>query len=842
MQSADHLLTDADGRPCKRQKRSSHDAFLPPLDGAAVCDKEPSSFIGLSDELLLRILRQLGSRDLVRLSGVTRRLLRLTNDPQLWKQLFFDDFVAPHSRAAVALRRHLTPSHLIALLLQHQPLNPKIRERGIRGLPKRFYSHASSPEQSLTSTGGTTPLEAEACRPGNGMPDIAPAYVPHDGLEWKALYQVSANWQNGTFAIAELLVGADDYTERQPGGPARSVASHTAPVGQGVFEAAYKPERPETIVQSSENLIFTAVRGSSDPSGQDVLDAAAADIPMVRVYVDPSRDGQARMSVHEATTETPALSLRSLALSRHRSLSKGPIYVSDIKVDNSRPYNQQPHGTVRLFVAFSSADWSIFEISPPVSGNDSTSLPTAREIYFHAHPSNTGVQEEIVSCAFNWPVLATCTESFSISMYLLPDAEDGQAQCFGRMKSSISRWPATLDLAELPILPRRRKRGRSGEVVPPKKQASFPQPDRQRAYRLTVAYCSPSYPANWSVSLQEVILRLDGVRDVGRIATSRYATAVPRQTAMRSSEVVSRKLGDIQDSNPSSTCRAVPPTSLNSRGAGIPSHDTPLPLDRPMEDRGRRSIFDARGPHSVHSSACRQPSRDEVARAKSISFDEGYLVVGSDENLLEVYQVTGLSNHLFEDEIRSYGFPSQPAIELHHRGVCHGHMGSVLSVAIEDGRCVSGSSDGSVMVWALAKPMGPHADATLADDGADKTREGAPLDHKMVMSHVTTLRSPLRSRNSQTPPAPRSVPGHPSTQELGRATQHEGLEAVKWVSTAFDRVLAISGELRSRQGTPATLLTPGDDAQTLSHRCAEQACDRSLLDSKERVHVWSFAV
>lgn len=171
-----------------------------------------------------------------------------------------------------------------------------------------------------------------------------------------------------------------------------------------------------------------------------------------------------------------------------------------------------------------------------------------------------------------------------------------------------------------------------------------------------------------------------------------------------------------------------------------------------------------------------------VNRIKTLSYDEPYLVCGSDDNLLELYEIGGSLTRASHSQLK--GDP----LTLRHSKVLYGHMGSVLTCALEDGRCVSGSSDGTVMVWTTGAQASDEEDLTTRSD----------------MTHLVTLRPRSRDSQDATTEAKEEGPFHlPSLNDLlvqirKAASETASLSAtprksqIKWVSTTFDRILSVS--------------------------------------------------
>lgn len=185
---------DANTPPTKRPKASAI-----PLAGSAATDGHDSLLVArtgrtklsrtdflspLSDELLIRILRNLPMEDLLSLTPVSRRFHRLADDSQLWKAIYYERFVLPRA----------------------------MRFPGIRG--------GSSTGSARTSTGVATRgpfLDGEdvftmlqpersirwasAREPGSSSYTHATRSRTHS---WKQQFKLRSNWARGKCAVEEL--------------------------------------------------------------------------------------------------------------------------------------------------------------------------------------------------------------------------------------------------------------------------------------------------------------------------------------------------------------------------------------------------------------------------------------------------------------------------------------------------------------------------------------------------------------------------------------------------------------------------------------------------------------
>lgn len=262
-----------------------------------------------------------------------------------------------------------------------------------------------------------------------------------------------------------------------------------------------------------------------------------------------------------------------------------------------------------------------------------------------------------------------------------------------------------------------------------------------RTFRLTVAFVQPSF-STWSVTMQDFHLRLaDKSGALQMHVESRLASAQP--AAIRGSAA---------------------------------------------ESREQASKHSARHPVS------------------SIIYDADYIVLGTHDNLLHVYHVDGAPFQVADTRARraaSATPPAAAALQLAYCGTLYGHTGRICSVAMDGSRCVSGSADGSVMVWARRDRLNFVHLMTLRYD----PQVDIPVAHPRV--HVLPA-----TENSRKVP---ELSLANVARLLRERVTHGG---IRWVSTAFDKIVCVS-EARPVQSTCRATATRAGQA-------------------KEQVQIWNF--
>lgn len=691
--------------------------------------------------------------------------------------------------------------------------------RRIQRLPSRFYG-------TLSPASDAHAEQALAYLFSDNL-DIQDTSTDHL-LDWEQLYRVSTNWQDGNFAISQLLAPAPERYHT----PSSGLNKPPAPVAS-----------QHTIVRVSNNFILTAATSENN---------SARTLPSISVY--PSEPSSAPGSHAGVNTEhlpkdlhnrTPLASFSSPALhkllsQRSSDTSLAHLCVTEIAVDAaatsdpvsaagysnrkrkaSSDQEASSRSTARVLVAYSTGHISLFSLLYHTQQAGEITIE-AREVIFHT-PSTYASGHHVAMAALHSPALVLCSSTFDVSFYQISTSLSGNVQLnlLQRMSSYRSSWPAALRLKKLPFHNVDKRLCRSS--FSPQRRGHDNDRD-EAAFRVTLAYSTPSYPSSWSVSVQELVIRLDLASTwSGPIhVASRHATAK----------------------------HPFRPTPIDLRGRSmLGGHHTPDPARGTaggrLDDRTNQAVSSAKG-----------------SRTTSLTYDDPFVVVGASDNLLEVYELLGATTYVRRDPDTNSTPPSRSAtatpvsqrdsLRLIHRRSLHGHTGSVHSVALEDGRCVSGSADGSVMVWSLgdcsnetdsiASMMRTARATARGHIHADASRTGTRSTSSTIMeeeeaeeaashmTHVLTLRTPIELNpddtnqhhsNSQLR-APHQRRLAPSLAQLvrSRVLDRQARGVIRWVSTAFDKIVSIVAYTDTWPDSNNALIEP--------------------QYPRERVQIWSF--
>lgn len=529
--------------------------------------------------------------------------------------------------------------------------------------------------------------------------------------------------------------------------------------------------------------------------------------PVVEVYADLATHDSQTLDLDDLADLSFIGQLRSLQLDRiyaQGGHTDRQIRVTDIAIDAGFEANtvsnklKMPGSpgnireTMRVLVSYSGGYFALFRVLAS-SGADTNKSISAVEEYFHTPAAPDGHRDVAIS-ALHSSALVLCSHNLEIDLYQIAEPQTHQSElCVNlvqRLSSYRTYWPASVHLKPILYHDVQKSSNRSAQAC---------QERDEKAFRLTIAYATPAYPNAWTIGVQEVVMRLP-IQDVTgqAIITSRHANAR----------------------------HAVASTPIDSRGV---SSSVSLPWSQPAVDQA-----------------------SERNRITSLSYDDPFIVLGFTNNVLEVYELYGATTHVrldcqSTDQHRARSATATPessagSLRLIHRRILYGHTGGVQSVALQDGRCVSGGADGNVMVWNLGERIsaadsvasvvrqhkqsvrtsltpkkysfGECSDATSSID-MDK------VEDTLDMTHLMTLQTPTRSSLGDSAQQHESdVPGLPPTSlqaALERSKRQDTSRGIiRWVSTTFDKIVSI-----------VTYPSQGSNPQ-------------DAIPSRERVQIWKF--
>ncbi|KAI1785915.1 hypothetical protein LXA43DRAFT_1035702 [Ganoderma leucocontextum] len=301
------------------------------------------------------------------------------------------------------------------------------------------------------------------------------------------------------------------------------------------------------------------------------------------------------------------------------------------------------HGRLACFL--STGEFALYSIdhqSPSSSSRIFTYLPSGRS------PRTT----PIVQAVYHHPLLVTLSQSFHLSLYDIGADSVTHTQT---LSSFTSYPPSSLVL-------------------------STPSP---ATYKIVLAYAIPVYPAHWTVGATELIISSTASERM-RVTNTRTTRAIDIPPGW----VDENKMRAVREQWDRKVARVADTQTDGKWLVLAPGQNLPLPLrttDTPDSGPGVAT------PHSASSaSSSSTPSSSAPPSPSPYVSSSMYSASG-----LQLYRL-----HL----------PASPSSSSLPRltfvRTLHGQLGSVSTLALSDGRCVSLGVNGSIWVWDLEAGTG----------------------------------------------------------------------------------------------------------------------------------------
>ena len=232
--------------------------------------------------------------------------------------------------------------------------------------------------------------------------------------------------------------------------------------------------------------------------------------------------------------------------------------------------------------------------------------------------------DPVVLASMHYPMLVTCTLGFHLSFYHIPKPSTSDQPTrpghLSTMHSDVSFHPAALSL--------------------------FPQSDHDDttlsdtavSHRACLTYCTPVYPASWTVAVQEFVM------DPGL------------------SDIVDVRRGE---------CWNV--------GQGVDAETADLVWPKRL-----RPVVGVKGRNAI-----------------GVGSDGRWCVLAGDDNRIQVYSLPTPSPSPSPPPRTAVSDSSTSQQPITHSQTLLAHSAAVTSVSLCAGRCVSGAKDGRVLVWEL---------------------------------------------------------------------------------------------------------------------------------------------
>ncbi|ORY34893.1 hypothetical protein BCR39DRAFT_515436 [Naematelia encephala] len=465
------------------QQHASSSGQSPKRDTHTISDLFPYQ------EIFLRILSFLSPTDLTVLQGVNKYWAKMSLDPQLWKRLYLSRYPHPHQSRLIYKTQKTAPSI---------SSTPQISLRPIARLPSRAFPPPSSSRSPSLAGPSSSPLHGKTVSSRrvdgtgkavvmDGRPEDVPEVgygVRNDGVDWKMMLRLGTNWSNGN-ALSSTSI---------PLPPSPSPSLISAPVA-----IADRPDRPppysEQHIALFPSFIFTSNPNSplvhvhrSSTSQEHMINGAPSTLGII-----PPPPGWS--SPHRPDNVTAICADQSVVFPE----DEGSLDAANAKL--ALP--------ARLIVFYQSGGFVLLRVrlvADPVGGHrmswvrESIHPPqhrpnSIRRRATHYTPLNG---DPVVLASMHYPVLLTCTLAFHLSVYTLapPTGEQPtKPKHLSTLHSDVSFHPAALSL--LPV--------------------ATNDTNESNQYRAALTYCTPLYPASWTVAVQEFGVDLDQQQSSGDV-------------------------------------------------------------------------------------------------------------------------------------------------------------------------------------------------------------------------------------------------------------------------------------------------------------------------------------
>lgn len=343
--------------------------------------------------------------------------------------------------------------------------------------------------------------------------------------------------------------------------------------------------------------------------------------------------------------------------------------------------------TVRLAVFISIGQWSIFHLSLPSATRSfsyrelhaATTLSTPATAFAYVsppprfpHTAAPPAFDPVTLARFHGPLLATCSRNSVLRFWHVADLPGGEIevrQVDPAMQTYEAYQPVVLQVEPLdePATDSAESSHHYWPARSSSQEGRAPKAAEPRTLRVSMAYATPVFPSAWTIGLQEFDIQLPPVPLPGksvcdapwpRIVKARHATArAPEGTEHSLVTALEYSAPFLVASRNHNTIDV-----FEVGRAGEPGEPAADPASRQGKSTFARRAGSTLTPHPPPAPSSQALPPGPLARPHRLA---------------------------------------TPALSLTHLRTLFGHTGSVNSVALLDGKCVSGGADGQVKVWDL---------------------------------------------------------------------------------------------------------------------------------------------
>ncbi|KAG2153680.1 uncharacterized protein EDB93DRAFT_1134121 [Suillus bovinus] len=360
------------------------------------------------------------------------------------------------------------------------------------------------------------------------------------------------------------------------------------------------------------------------------------------------------------------------------TLATSVAEISAIALDQSPPSLSSSH-IIRLAAFLTTGEFNIFE-------HDHSSLSSATTPKQTYVPSSLHRASPVTHAAYNHPLLVTLSHSFTLMIYDLSNDSITHTQT---LTSFTSHPPTSLVLSTIPST---------------------------ASYKLVMAYAIPVYPAHWSVGATELIISPLGI--------------LPRKRTFATSSSESSPQGAFEVSVTRST------RAFDIPQGWIDEHKLQL-----MRDQWGRKVKQVADIQTDGKWVVLAPGDVTDISPVSHGSSEGTVPQqGHLQPLPYISPPSHTSSHLqlYRLHVPPISSSSVHTPKLMFVRTLHGPVGSVSTLSLADGRCVSLSANGAIWVWDLEggdgiEIAGP-AKGSFAGTNSGSTCGTVAFDERRIVS------------------------------------------------------------------------------------------------------------
>jgi len=292
---------------------------------------------------------------------------------------------------------------------------------------------------------------------------------------WKDLYKISTNWRNGTAKSTTVLINTVRKAVLAP--------LPTDMALPGEIEAPRLPLPPTSGQGETHETLLLQVYQQYFISATQTPSLLPSDPPSI--------------TISQTLPSGPTQHLASISSSRlsdfysSRPDFRPPLSITELKLDEGSTSTSQST-SILLSVFYSTGQFSIFRLHFPTPSTPFNSLELYTSLSLSSSTytqSSTSPFDSVSLAKFHYPLLVTCSNSFTLRFYQLTTSKEGGLEVneTDTPLQSRERWaPVCLGLEKM-------------------KSKGNP---RAKTFKVSLAYSLPVFPGNWTVGLQGTSLPL----------------------------------------------------------------------------------------------------------------------------------------------------------------------------------------------------------------------------------------------------------------------------------------------------------------------------------------------